>query len=76
MAANAGWFADWWQDGQFPPVWFAPADETHLTPAEIRTGGNVRRVMQKRPRMTPVQVTLDRIPPREESEALLLLGIL
>ncbi len=34
MAANRGWFADWWQAGQYPPVWFAPADEEHLTPPE------------------------------------------
>lgn len=34
MAADGGWFAGWYDDDGFPPVWFAPADDSHLTPAE------------------------------------------
>jgi hypothetical protein len=78
MAANQGWFADWWQSGQFPPAWFAPADETHLTPPERArnysvTGGITslsprRKSGFKRPEAPPT------LAPRsvEDDEALLL----
>jgi hypothetical protein len=36
MVANQGWYSDWYSTGWFPSVWFAPADESHLTPTEIR----------------------------------------
>ena len=34
MATEPGWFYQWFVDGWFPPVWFAPADEEHLAPPE------------------------------------------
>lgn len=40
MAANQGWFGEWFAGGWFPPVWFAPADESHLLDEErASTGG-------------------------------------
>lgn len=39
MAANTGWYGDWYATGWFPSVWFAPADESHLTPEETAQGG-------------------------------------
>lgn len=32
-----GWFGSWFANGWFPSVWFAPADETHLLPEELRS---------------------------------------
>lgn len=34
--ATDGWFQNWFQAAYFPPVWFAPADESHLTDDELR----------------------------------------
>lgn len=34
MAANQGWFNEWFANGHYPSVWFAPGDESHLTPEE------------------------------------------
>lgn len=37
-----GWFySPWYVKGYFPPVWFAPADEEHLTPEERRYSNEV-----------------------------------
>lgn len=43
MAVEPGWFYQWYADGWFPPVWFAPADDEHLTPPERATTGGARR---------------------------------
>ena len=37
MAANEGWYQQWFANGWFPSVWFAPGDESHLLPEEIRS---------------------------------------
>lgn len=34
--ATEGWFPTWFSASYFPPVWFAPADESHLTDDELR----------------------------------------
>lgn len=43
MAAESGWFYQWFADGWFPSVWFAPADDEHLAPEERATTGGARR---------------------------------
>lgn len=39
MATN-GWFGAWYQDGYFPPVWFAPVDESGVPPDELKPTGS------------------------------------
>lgn len=39
MATEPGWFYQWFADGWFPPVWFAPADEEQVEPEPTRRGG-------------------------------------
>ena len=39
MATEPGRFYEWFADGWFPPVWFAPADEEHIQPPAQRRGG-------------------------------------
>jgi hypothetical protein len=34
--ATEGWFSDWYANGWFPSVWFAPGDESHLTEEELQ----------------------------------------
>ena len=44
MAAN-GWFPSWFQAAYFPPVWFAPGDESQVSEEELRQdyyGGSAR----------------------------------
>lgn len=65
MAADEGWFAQWFAGGWFPSVWFAPADEEHLTPPETwrpkyRSGAGFKAPVA--PEIRPV----------EDDEALLL----
>lgn len=38
MALNEGWFAQWFANGWFPAVWFAPADESGVNPDELQAG--------------------------------------
>lgn len=42
MAVSQGWFAEWYAGGWFPPVWFAPGDESHLTAGELSSSWIVR----------------------------------
>jgi hypothetical protein len=55
MAANEGWFGDWFANGWFPAVWFAPSDESHLLPEETapsayrRTHAQTSQNSAKRP---------------------------
>lgn len=48
MAASQGWYEQWFANGWFPAVWFAPGDESHLTPEETETRRprrvNLRRI--------------------------------
>lgn len=39
MAADGWFYSPWFVSGYFPPVWFAPADETHIDPKKKRRGG-------------------------------------
>ena len=39
MATEPGWFYQWFADGWFPPVWFAPADAEHEPEPPKRRGG-------------------------------------
>lgn len=39
MAADGWFYSPWFVSGYFPPVWFAPADETHIEPEKKRRGG-------------------------------------
>ncbi len=36
MAATEGWYAEWFANGWFPSVWFAPADETAVPPEQLQ----------------------------------------
>jgi hypothetical protein len=78
MAADSGWFYLWTESEYFPPVWFAPGDESHLTPAELRRGPGsfyaVARPQQhgKRRRLYDHNVERDRLRRRREDEFILL----
>ncbi len=82
MAAESGWFPTWYAGSWFPSVWFAPADEEHLTPEEQRPSGGQVEGKKTKPRRLPRPAFI--IPPRpletprnvEEAEALLLIGAL
>lgn len=83
MAIDSGWYADWWQSGQFPPAWFAPADETHLTaPERVRNysvSGGVSALTPRRKKggfKRPESPAIAARCPVEEDEALLLLGLI
>lgn len=83
MAIDSGWYADWWQSGQFPPAWFAPADESHLTPPErarnYSVSGGITALSPRRKKggfkrpEAPVSLASKAI---EEDEALLLFGLM
>lgn len=36
MALESGWYSLWFADSYFPPVWFAPADESAVPQEELR----------------------------------------
>lgn len=81
MALDRGWFGAWYQDGYFPPVWFAPADESAVPPEELKpTGGGKARarlaypaaVLRPRP-FRPAQPTVDMAALRRAEEDALLL---
>ena len=75
MSATDGWYAQWFAGGWFPSVWFARADEIHLLPEEIRTGGGRRpRITHLAPVAHPVFDA--RRNPVDEEAALLLCGAL
>jgi len=80
MPIEQGWFYQWFADGWFPPVWFAPADESAVPPEELRpSGGQVapRRKTKTRPAwVIPPKFILPRPARREEDESLLLCNIL
>lgn len=84
MAANQGWFGEWYAGGWFPSVWFAPADESHLLPDELAPppgAGAQAPVLiddshltsRGRRRVIPFP---DPVKPVEDDEALLLTGAL
>lgn len=57
MALDIGWFYEWYEDKYFPPVWFAPADDSHIPEEELKPGaggyGNQRREpVRKTPKPT------------------------
>ena len=76
MAANDGWFAQWFAGGWFPAVWSAPADESHPccprksapAAAAARASGTWRR--------SPSLVFDARRNPVDEEAAMLLCGAL
>ena len=49
MATEPGWFGLWFSDGYFPSVWFAPGDDTHLTPDERRKAREQYKSISKLP---------------------------
>lgn len=85
MATEPGWFGLWFSDGYFPSVWFAPGDDTHLTPDERRAehvgGGFVAppptapRRNQGKTRRDPKRDEALRIARRQRDEDILLLLI-
>ena len=84
MATKPGWFGLWFADGYFPSVWFAPGDDTHLTPDERRAehvgGGFIAppaapRRNQGKTRRDPKRDEALRIARRQRDEDILLLLI-
>ena len=52
MAINDGWFYDWFKNGWFPSVWFAPGDESGIPDDELRPeyhGGGLKRISERVP---------------------------
>ena len=76
MATEPGWFYQWFADNWFPPVWFAPADESAVPPEELRPGGGAGMVRPRKPRrpawVIPPKLIKPRRLQRDEDEALLL----
>ena len=38
MATNEGWYSEWFANGWFPSVWFAPADESAVPVEQLSSG--------------------------------------
>lgn len=83
MAIDSGWYADWWQSGQFPPAWFAPADETHLTAPErarnYSVSGGISSISPRRRKggfKRPEAPATNAARAIEEDEALLIIGLI
>ena len=78
MAANEGWYSDWYATGWFPSVWFAPGDAEHLTPGELNRPGPgsfypvSRSQHGRRRRLYDINGERDRARRRREDEFLLL----
>jgi hypothetical protein len=52
MAANEGWYSQWFANGWFPSVWFAPGDESGVPVEELRQeyrGGTGRMLPARDP---------------------------
>jgi hypothetical protein len=52
MAANEGWYSQWFANGWFPSVWFAPGDESGVPVEELRLeyrGGTGRMLPARDP---------------------------
>ena len=72
MAANEGWYSAWFAGGWFPSVWFAPGDESHLAPEEIRPeyrGGSGRTLPARDPFFDATDADIERLV-REKWEAI------
>lgn len=68
MATDQGWFGLWFSDRYYPPVWFAPGDDTHLTPDERQSehvGGGFVAPPPAAPRRNQGKTRRD--PKRDES---------